>query len=311
MTTVLKTAADLFAGAGGSTLGATQAGVNVLCAANHWPAAVACHQQNHPNALHYTQDLHQANFHEWPDFDLMLASPSCQGSSTARGKDRPHHDIARSTAWAVVACAAAKRPKALIVENVPEMTRWRLYPQWKSCLEQLGYSLAEQVLNAADFGVPQSRRRLFITGVKASRPAVVVPPMTPHSPANSIIDQAQARWSLVKKPGRAAATLKRYERGKAEHGESFLMAYFGKERGGRSLEKPLGTILTRDRYAVVEGDRMRMMSIGEYRDAQGLPRAYVLPDKHKDALQMIGNSVVPPVMAACVRQVDHHLSLCS
>src|ERR1700722_18767188 len=103
-------AVDLFAGCGGTAEGAHQAGVKVLVSANYWPVAVATHQANHPDVIHLTQDLQQADFYSWPDFDLLMASPACQGHSRARGKDKPGHDATRSTAWAVVSCAEAKRP---------------------------------------------------------------------------------------------------------------------------------------------------------------------------------------------------------
>jgi site-specific DNA-cytosine methylase len=118
------TAIDLFAGAGGFTLGATMAGARVLWAANHWEAAVQVHATNHPEALHLCQDLHQANWETVPRHDLLLASPSCQGHSRARGTDQPRHDAARSTAWAVVSCAEFHRPSAFVVENVPEFQEW-------------------------------------------------------------------------------------------------------------------------------------------------------------------------------------------
>ena len=102
-------AIDLFAGAGGFTTGATAAGVRVVYAANHWRAAVDAHAANHPDVTHACQDLHQADWHKLPRHDLLLASPSCQGHSRARGKDKPRHDAARSTAWAVVSCAEVHR----------------------------------------------------------------------------------------------------------------------------------------------------------------------------------------------------------
>src|SRR5688572_7699225 len=67
-------AIDLFAGAGGFTAGAERAGARVLWAANHWPAAVACHASNHPHIEHACQDLRQADFTRLPRFDLLLAS---------------------------------------------------------------------------------------------------------------------------------------------------------------------------------------------------------------------------------------------
>ena len=80
------TAVDLFAGCGGMTLGAEQAGVDVVWCANHWAAAVQVHKSNHPLTAHVVQDLRQADFTTLPDFDVMLASPACTGHSHARKK---------------------------------------------------------------------------------------------------------------------------------------------------------------------------------------------------------------------------------
>ncbi len=95
-------AIDLFAGAGGFTEGAIEAGIEVMWAANHWPLAVEYHTANHPSTYHLCQDLHQADWSQVPAHDLLLASPACQGHSRARGTEMPHHDALRSTAWAIV-----------------------------------------------------------------------------------------------------------------------------------------------------------------------------------------------------------------
>jgi DNA (cytosine-5)-methyltransferase 1 len=64
--------------------------------------------------------------------------------------------VAHSTAWAVISCIEAKRPPALLVENVADFLKWKLYPQWKLCLEVLGYHISENILNAADLGSRKS-----------------------------------------------------------------------------------------------------------------------------------------------------------
>src|SRR4051812_4600733 len=108
------TAIDLFAGAGGFTCGAAMAGIDVLWAANHWPAAVAVHAANHPRTEHACQDLQQMDWSRVPSHHLLLASPCCQGHSKARGRDGPHSDLSRSTAWAVVSCAEYHRPRGFV-----------------------------------------------------------------------------------------------------------------------------------------------------------------------------------------------------
>lgn len=288
-------AIDLFAGAGGFSTGASQAGVRVVWAANHWPAAVQVHANNHADTVHACQDLHQANWSHVPAHDLLMASPACQGHSRARGKERPHHDAQRSTAWAVVSAAEYHRPACVLVENVPEFARWALYPAWCSAMHALGYALAPMILDAADHGVAQHRRRLFIVGTRSKHPVVLDLPRRDHVGSGQIIDFAAGNWAMIGRPGRAASTLARITAGQNHHGARFVTAYYGNEKGGRSLARPLGTITTRDRWAVIDGDRMRMLSVDECRQAMGFPDGYRLPERQKDAMHMLGNAVCPPV----------------
>jgi DNA (cytosine-5)-methyltransferase 1 len=290
-------AIDLFAGAGGFSTGATMAGVQVVWAANHWPAAVQVHAKNHPTTQHVCQDLQQADWTAVPAHDLLLASPACQGHSRARGKDRPHNDAQRATAWAVVAAAEYHRPQSFVVENVPEYAQWVLYPAWCAAMHALGYALSPMVLDAADHGVAQHRRRLFIVGTRSKHPIELALPKRDHVGSGKVIDFDAGRWSQINKQGRSTATLQRVQNGRAKHGERFITAYYGSETSGRELSRPVGTITTRDRWAVIDGDRMRMFSVAECRRAMGFPESYQLPERAKDAIHMLGNAVVPQVAA--------------
>lgn len=288
-------AIDLFAGAGGFSTGAVMAGCRVVYAANHWPAAVQVHANNHPDTLHVCQDLQQADWTQVPAHDLTLASPACQGHSRARGKERPHHDAQRSTAWAVVSALECHRPAFAVVENVIEYAQWTLFPAWCSAMHALGYALAPHIIDAADHGVPQHRRRLFIVASRSKHPIELRLAKREHVGAATIIDFAAGNWSLIDRPGRSPATLARIAAGRADHGDRFMTAYYGNERGGRSLARPVGTITTRDRWAVIDGDRMRMLNVDECRKAMGFPYGYQLPERGKDAMHMLGNAVVPIV----------------
>lgn len=288
-------AIDLFAGAGGFSTGARMAGCNVVWAANHWPAAVEVHASNHPEALHACQDLHQCDWTQVPVHDLLLASPACQGHSRARGTDRPHHDAQRATAWAVVSAAECHKPAFVVVENVPEFVKWTLFPAWCSAMHALGYALVPQIIDAADHGVAQHRRRLFIVGSRSQYPMELRLPKHDRVPAASIIDFTAGNWSPINRKGRSTRTLGRIVAGRAVYGARFLTAYYGSEYGGRSLDRPLGTLTTRDRYAVIDGDRMRMLTVDENREAMGFPADYKLPASHKHAIHMLGNAVVPAV----------------
>lgn len=299
----MSTAIDLFAGSGGFTTGAEQAGLDVVWAANHWPLAVECHSRNHPDTEHLCQDLHQADWSKVPKADIVLASPCCQGHSKSRGKDKPHHDASRSTAWAVVSCCEYHRPKTVIVENVPEFLEWSLYPAWADAMTRLGYKLTTNVLDAADTGLPQNRVRLFIVGGR--REKTVKQPSKKHTSVGSILDFNSGKWSPIRKPGRSKATLERVARGRKQFGRRFVMPYYGSGSGltGRSLDRPIGTVTTRDRWAVVDGDYMRMLTVGEYRRAMGFPDNYWLPKQRDKAIYLLGNAVPPPLAKHVIESV--------
>src|SRR5690606_29400391 len=126
-------------------------------------------------------------------------------------------------------------PAAGIIENVPEFTKWALFPAWCQAVTALGYAIAPHLIDAADHGVPQHRVRVFIALTRSKHPIELNLPRREYVPAANIIDFNAGRWSSIAKPGRSAATLARIESGRAVHGDRFLTAYYGNERGGRSL----------------------------------------------------------------------------
>ncbi|WP_148716841.1 DNA cytosine methyltransferase [Chitinolyticbacter meiyuanensis] len=300
-------AIDLLCGAGGFTEGARRAkraSVHVVWAANHKQACVDTHKANHPETQHECQDIHQANWHEVPAHDLCLAAPCCQGHSPARGKanGNPQHDASRSTAWAPVSAIEVCRPRlGALIENVPEFMQWRLYPAWVAAMNSLGLAVSPHVVDLADLGVPQHRRRLFIALTRSKHPIKLRLPQHSHVPASSFLRLDEGAWSPIEKPGRSNATLRRVARGRAEFGDTFLMPYYSSGSGltGRSIDRPIGTITTRDRWAIVKGDQMRMLSVPEARDAMTFGQDYKLPSQRRLAMEMLGNAI-PPEGAAKV-----------
>lgn len=296
-------AIDLFAGWGGFTAGATAAGAEVLWAANHWPVAVEAHAHNHPTTEHVCQDLRQADWSTLPGYDLLLAAPACQGHSTAsQPKRRRYHDALRATAWAVVDCADATSPEAVIVENVPSFRDWRLYPVWRLALESLGYSLREVVLRASLLGVPQRRDRLFVV---ALRPAAAkrwrAPAQADHEASfRPCLDLASGRWRPVASaPVGARARLDASRR----FGDLALVQHVT-GHAGVSVDGPIRTITTKDQWVVRRGDEYRPLTVDELARGMGFPRDYHWPKTSRaDAIRGLGNAVCPPVGAAITRSV--------
>ena len=301
-------AIDLFAGLGGSSTGAVMAGANVVWAANHWPEAVDFHKANHPSTLHVCQDLNQADWSLVPKHDIMLASPCCQGHSKARGKNygNPQHDASRMTAWAVPDAAEFLGTEAIIVENVEEFLEWKGYPAWEAAMRALGYALSVNIVDCADLGVPQNRIRMFIVCTKSKNPIQLKLPKLPHIAAETFIDFNAGSWSLVDKPNRAPATLARVKNGRKRFGDRFLMPYYGSGSGltGRSLARPIGTITTRARWAIVDGDRMRMITGDENMLAMSFPEDYIKPKTQELINHMAGNAVPPIAMYQIINAVQ-------
>lgn len=303
-------AVDLFAGWGGFTEGAEQAGIEVVYAANHWPLAVEAHAQNHPDARHVCQDLRQADWRDLPAYDLLLAAPACQGHSQAAQPARRAsrsvrgaHDALRATAWAVVDCAEVTTPETLIVENIPDFLRWKLYPRWKACLADLGYQITEHRLTASYFGAPQRRDRLFIVGTRDGRRIELAPSET-ETPFGPCIDwDAPARWRKVSEstPGVKRRVKRSRERG---HGRRFITQHVT-GHAGIGLDQPIRTVTTKDQWAIVDGDRYRPLTIRENARAMGFPERYSWPagSRRGDAIKGLGNAVCPPVAKALVEAV--------
>lgn len=301
-------AVDYFAGLGGFTLGATRAGATVVTAINHWPIAVETHARNHPATAHACEDLTRYSPARLPEFDLLLASPACQGHSPARGGERSGNlsakwDADRATAWAVVDCLEVRQPRGLVVENVPAFLKWSLFPVWLDALTRLGYAPRVQVLDAAGWGVPQNRPRVIVTAVRGRKAPEVVSPGCAHRAIGDVIRWDAGVWTPVR--AKVAATRARVERGRRAFGERFVMPYNSSGSGltGRDPSRPIGTITAADRWGVVRGDVMRMLSLEELREAMGFPAGYVVPGTREHATKALGNAIVPAVAESAVRAV--------
>lgn len=295
-------AVDLFAGWGGFTLGAGWAGAEVVYAANHWPLAVEAHAANHPHAQHVCQDLRQADWTTLPDYELLLASPACQGHSTAsQPKRRRYHDELRATAWAVVDCADVTEPEAIVVENVPSFTRWRLYPIWRSALELLGYELRELRVVASHHGVPQRRDRLFVVGLRKGA-RIDLRRRGPEPAFGPCIEWDSGDWRCLSQASPGAR--RRMRAAQARHGERCIVQHVTGHKG-LALSEPLRTVTGADQWAVTDGGLYRPLTIRETARAMGFPDDYAWPSEatRRDTIKGLGNAVAPPVARDIVQAV--------
>jgi DNA (cytosine-5)-methyltransferase 1 len=292
---------DLFAGLGGFTQGAEDAGAHVVWAANHWPIAVDAHTLNHPHVEHVCQDLMQADWTRLPAYDLLCASPSCVGHSNAsRPKRGPQHEAMRTTAWAVVQCVEVTRPLAFVVENVPEFMRWELFRIWCMALRKLGYFLSVQTLLASRCGVPQRRKRVVIVGHQ--KRAIHVRELgTPEPAFGPYLDVDADGWRPIAEAGPDAR--QRMEAASTLHGRCLVQHVTGHK--GIPLSEPIRTITTMQHWCEVNGDMYRWLTPREMARGMSFPDTYRLPEgiaKH-DAFRLVGNAIPPLLAKTAVAQV--------
>ena len=163
----MNQAIDLFAGAGGLSLGLKMAGWDVRVAVEYDATAVETHRKNMPDVLHVCDDIRDIDFKGYKgNIDLVVGGPPCQPFSVS-GKQLGKLDV-RDMVPEFVRVVREVRPKAFLMENVKGLTSSRFLPYLLSRIEELkeiGYAVYWQVLNAADYGIAQNRHRLFVIGV--------------------------------------------------------------------------------------------------------------------------------------------------
>jgi DNA (cytosine-5)-methyltransferase 1 len=226
-------AVDLFCGAGGSSSGlraaCTSLGLSLsLLAINHWDIAIATHSTNHPEAEHICSSIEAVDPRKAipsGHLDLLIAGPSCTHHSRARG-GKPINDQQRASAWRIVEWADALRIDALLIENVPEFQKWgplgadgkplkrrrgETYQAFLNALRSLGYRIETRILNAANYGDPTTRERLFVQARRGRRP--ITWPEQTHVPEPGLFADQQWRaareiidWSI---PGKSIFTRNR------------------------------------------------------------------------------------------------------
>lgn len=303
---------DLFAGAGGMTEGAVQAGVIPVWAGNHWPFACQTNSLSHPGVPVVCQDLRLADWRMLPEYELLLAAPCCQGHSRASQPNRRRkHSQDRATAWAVIDCAEVTSPLAILVENVPQFRDWPLYARWRGCLEDLGYELEEHVLCATDYGVPQRRHRLFVTGTLTRFGSLGYQrPQAAREPAiGPCIDwESPMPWLDVSAATRGIQA--RIARGRRNYGSRFLTQHVT-NHPGVPLDEPIRTVTTKCQWNLVDGKRYRPLTVREHARAMGFPDSFQFPAgaNKADSVRALGNAVCPPVAADLVGALVEHLQL--
>lgn len=170
----MYTVVDLFAGAGGLSEGFRQAGFGVLAGSDNDPDALATFARNFPDSLPILGDIRSKSVKDCileaaRTATVIIGGPPCQAFSQVRNHSRLIDDPRNSLYREFVGVLQVALPLAFVMENVTGIDQMRVREQIAADLALDGeYAVLPQVVDAADFGVPQTRKRLLFIGVRRS-----------------------------------------------------------------------------------------------------------------------------------------------
>jgi DNA (cytosine-5)-methyltransferase 1 len=308
----MKTAVSLFSGCGGSDAGVVAAGFTVLMANDILKYAKDVYEANHPATDYRLGSIVQIK--AFPKADLLVGCYPCQGFSQGGVRD-PSRKI--NTLYLEFARALKTvQPKAFIVENVSGMVRTNFLHLLQDQLKvfgDVGYTVKAQVLNAADFGVPQERRRIFIVGIRDDIDVEYRFPQPTHGQEPMLAPRVTI--------GEALKYMRNWPKGEYYERE-FHWYYLSRDRrrGWNETSKtvvanprhmplhPVSPALKKLRHNVWEFESdapARRFSFREAARLQGFSRGFVFPESDNASLDMkykvVGNAVPPPLFEAVAR----------
>ena len=292
---------DLFAGIGGFRVALEAAGAKCVWSCEKDPLAARWYRENHGDDP--TGDVTAVAAKAVPDHEILCAGYPCQPYST-QGKGRGLADPRGRVFHAIPAILRAKRPAAFILENVASLgnkKHRRSHDRIVAALETAGYAVRETVLNAREFGLPQSRRRLFMVGFRRSLGTV---PFTWPKRGRLATNRDDF---LDETPDRACyfgadtvAELLRASDLQRAKGNQWSVKFASRKHVRTLLSAPHRT---QDNIIIGLDGRWRRLTPNEYRKFQGFPEGFKLPAESRHAYMLLGNSVAVPVVRAVAENV--------
>jgi DNA (cytosine-5)-methyltransferase 1 len=304
-------AISLFSGCGGSDSGVIQSGFEIVLANDILPYARDVYLANHPETEYRVESIDGIKI--FPNAELLVGCYPCQGFSQG-GVREPSRKINKLYIEFSRALNAIK-PKAFVVENVSGMIRSdckHLLQDQIRIFSQAGYNVYSSVLNAADYGTPQDRRRIIIVGIRSDFDVRYEFPKPTHG-HNLANVHCSIRDAISDMPAWPEGDF---------YNQSFHWYYLSRNRR-RNWDETSKTIVANPRHMPLHPMSPEMVKVGNdvwkfsndeparrfsYREAaclQGFGRNMIFPDTIKGSLNMrytvIGNAVPPQLFKAVVQ----------
>ena len=315
---------DLFSGAGGFSLGFDNKGFQNVFSIDIEPSFCETYKYNFPDHQLIQKDICEFSngeikyLKEYEDIDVIIGGPPCQGFSMAGNIGRKFIDDPRNRLFKeFVRVVKVIKPKYFVMENVARLFTYNKGAVRKEIIkdfEELGYKVDCQVLNSADYGVPQLRKRVIFIGTIKEQEIVF-----PKKEVESYITVGEA---LSKYPKLKSGEESSFPNHIAmSHSEQMLTKMSYISDGGNRNEIPenlrpgSGDIRKYIKYAsnkpsvCVTGDmrkifhyeQNRALTVRELAKLQSFPDDFIFKGKRISQQQQVGNSV-PPKMAEAIAQ---------
>lgn len=230
----------LFSGCGGFSEGFRQADFNIVYANDNWDVALQSHAFNHPQAEHVLANIKTLD--EFPEADIVIGSPPCQNFSRAGRKDYEKGlELVREFERVV----KIVRPEYWVWENVPIVAK---------------YYKNSSILDAYDFGLPQHRKRCFVSNFSFIR--------------RNILPGVQTEKYIY---------------------DGSLIETVGRSKSGWKHTTRSGTVCTK---RIRDATTNEYISMNRVKELMGFPRDYILSGGISKQQKQLGNAVCPPVAKA-------------
>ncbi len=301
---------SLFSGAGGLDLGFKMAGHEIIWANDIYGDAVETYRHNLGDHI-CCKDIAQVSTDEIPDCDIVIGGFPCQGFSVANMK-RTEDDERNSLYKQLIRVIKDKNPKFFLAENVKgilSLGNGIVFEMIQGDFENLDYKVKHKVLNAADYGVPQTRQRVIIIGVRDDIDFEYQYPSPTHNASGK---NGLPRWVSVEKALESIPDpdlpndLKNHEYSKYK-------LQFNGYLGHRALDpdKPAPTVTARgdNRGGVVilpHPNAQRRMSCRELATIQSFPLDYEFFGNSSSIYRQIGNAVPPLLGYAVAKEFNNY-----
>ena len=298
---------DLFAGIGGTRLGFESAGGECIFTSEWDPHAQKTYYANFGDTPH--GDITKIKSSEIPNFDVLLAGFPCQPFSSIGRRQGFLHETQGTLFYEVARIIKDKQPLAFMLENVPGLLthdNGKTFEIIKATLKELGYTVDHKVLNSAEFGVPQQRKRIYIVGFRSDlvgdnyefefpvgkkRSVFINKFLEKDAAGYSISKRLQNGYMFKKDDGRPMLV----DHNSKVHVKTLVASY-------HKIQRLTGTF-------VKDGETgMRLFTEHECKAIMGFPKDYVIPVSRTQMYRQFGNSIVVPVVSAVAKKMTNEFA---